>query len=126
MAKLVIMRSVASFGACAPIGLTVFKNEEGRAIDVMPSVEEDNVSWTIPDTPENRAAFSVNYEPSGLYSCEAIGVEAPKPFSVKAKGGNKTPPFAGTLHVAPNANASTNAAPPKGGSKSKAKAKGKK
>jgi len=110
--NLIITASIAVFEArsTAPPSMNIFKDKDKRTVVALPSIDDDAVSWTIPDTPENRQLFRRNYEPSGLYSCEAIDVKAAEPFSVKAKG--KTAPAAtlSTLHVAPNANANI---PPK-------------
>jgi len=85
MGTLVIKVPASVFSVTAPPALTCFSDLEGRGISALPKVEDDNVVWSVPDTPANREAFRRNYEPDENFSCNTVDLEAPKPFSVSRK-----------------------------------------
>jgi len=97
MGTLVIKAPLAIFaGSGSPPALTCFRDLDGKELASRPSINGDEVWWTVPFTPVNADAFHRNYEPSGLYSCETVDLETPKPFSVSRKAAAKpattTPP----------------------------------
>jgi len=92
MANLIITRDLATFNGAAPNALVTFKNADKRGDVALPAVKDGIVSWSVADTPENRALFRSEYEPSGFYSCESIDQKAPEAFNVTAKANAPKPP----------------------------------
>jgi len=77
-----------------PCAFNCFNDAAGRPITVMPIIDGDSITWNVPDTQANRDLLKSGFEPSGMYECETVDLETPKPFSVSRKEVSKqaTPP----------------------------------
>jgi hypothetical protein len=64
---------------------TAFKTKDGKRASIEPVVGKDTVKWIVDDTDYNREVFERDMEPSGLFACEVINQETPKPFDKDAE-----------------------------------------